>query len=320
MNVGKISVLTAAVLLGSLAGCAHTPTTPPPGPAISGFPPCNTCDRQPPLPRGRFSPVPAPLPGTLPPGTLPPGALPPGAVPQGVVPQGVVPQGTVSPGTPPLQNDFRGYSPTEQSWKPLPARQPEVRLSPPEVGETQAPKDPAGERNILPVEIPQFAIARKQVASGLKPFSEGIDWLRDKGYRTVLFIRAPGEDDSAARRQFTAKGFRYLSLEVSPLRLSRELIDEFNRLVTDPANLPLFVYDRDSSLQGGMWYLHFRISEGHNSDRAAIEAGRLGLNIDADGGPHRDMWLAIQRFLEPMSKPAARLGRIHTVGWTRDYP
>jgi hypothetical protein len=292
MTMGKISGLVAAVLLGSLAGCAHTPTNPPPGPAVSGFTPsCSNCDQQPPLPR-RFNPTPAPLP----------------------------------PGNPPPQTDFRPAPQADHAWKPLTTNEPppQVRLSPPVVGESQSPRDPAGsprdpagEKNPLPVDVPQFAIARKQVASGQKPFPEGIDWLRDKGYRTVLFLRSPGEDDSAARRLFTAKGFRYLSLEVSPLNLNRDLVDEFNRQVKDPANLPLYVYDRDSSLAGGMWYLHFRISEGYDGDKAAIEAGRLGLNIDADGGPHRDMWLAIQKFLQPTNKPAARLGRIHMVSWNK---
>ncbi len=298
MNVSNIRIFVGAVLLGSLAGCAHTPSHPPPGPAVSGFAPCPSCERQPFLPRARFSPTPAPLPLG---GPLPPGGPPP----------------QVNPA--PIHNEFRAYSPPDQTWKPAPETRayPEVRLLPPEVAERQIPREPAGERSILPVEIPQYALARKQVASGQKPFSEGIDWLRDKGYRSVLFIRAPGEDDSAARRQFTAKGFRYFSLEVSPLTLNRELIDEFNRVVTDPANLPLFVYDRDSSLLGGLWYLHFRVSEGYDSDKAAIEAGRLGLNIDADGGSHKEMWLAIQRFLQPMSKPTVRQSRAHTAGWNK---
>jgi hypothetical protein len=218
--------------------------------------------------------------------------------------------------------EFRAYPPTDPTWQ-APAnlhqadpRGPGVRLQRPEVGEEPRPNTPAEDKSVLPVDIPQFAIARKQVASGQKPFTEGLDWLRDKGYRTVLHVRAPGEDDSAARRQFTAKGFRYESLEVSPAALNRDVLEQFNRLVTDPANLPLFVYDRDSSLVGGLWYLHFSIHEGYDDDRAAIEAGRLGLNIDADGGPHKEMWLAIQRYLQ-MSKPTGKPSKVRTAVWSR---
>jgi hypothetical protein len=173
---------------------------------------------------------------------------------------------------------------------------------------------------ILPVDIPGFAIARKDVASGQTPFAEGLDWLRNKGYKTVLHLKAPGADDRRARQQFEAKGFRYIALDVSPTTLSKDVVEEFNRIETDPALPPLFVYDRDSSLAGGMWYLHFRGSEGFNDEKAAIEAGRLGLNIDADGGPHKEMWLAIQRYLQGGVKPTARLGKIHIVSWDRTHP
>jgi hypothetical protein len=75
------------------------------------------------------------------------------------------------------------------------------------------------------------------------------------------------------------------------------VVEEFNRLVGDTSLHPLFVYDRDGSLLGGLWYLHFRIVDRFDNDRATAEAGRLGLNTDADGGAHRDMWLAVQRYL-----------------------
>ena len=151
--------------------------------------------------------------------------------------------------------------------------------------------------------MPQFAVVKEGVASGQKPFAEGLNWLREKGYRTVLHLRLPGADDTAARRQFEAKGFRYLSLEVSPQTLNRETVDQFNRIVGDPANLPLFVYDRDSSLAGGLWYLHGRIVGGLPNDKATAEAARLGLNPDADGGAHKAMWLAVQNYLSMSKQP-----------------
>jgi hypothetical protein len=221
-------------------------------------------------------------------------------------------------------DDLRSYTPQG----PAPVQQPDprfqapitpppsARLRQPGVGEYQTPKVPAPDNGLLPVDVPQFAIARKGVASGQRPFTEGLDWLRSKGYRTVLYVRAPGEDDRLARQQFEAKGFRYLTLQVSPTTLNREIVDEFNRIVTDAGNQPLFVYDRDSSLVGGLWYLHFRTVDGYTDDRAAIEAGRLGLNIDADGGPHKEMWLAIQRFLQT-NKPTGRFARVHTASLSK---
>jgi protein tyrosine phosphatase (PTP) superfamily phosphohydrolase (DUF442 family) len=153
----------------------------------------------------------------------------------------------------------------------------------------------------LPVDIPQFAMARARVTSGQQPFPGGVAWLKAHGYRTVLHVRAPGADDRADRRSFESAGLRYLSLEVSPATLTREVVDLFNRTVTDQANLPLFVYDKDSSLAGGLWYLYYRLVEKLDDDHARTEAVRLGFRPDQDG-PHRTMALAVQAFLAA-SKP-----------------
>jgi protein tyrosine phosphatase (PTP) superfamily phosphohydrolase (DUF442 family) len=139
-------------------------------------------------------------------------------------------------------------------------------------------------------------MALPRVASGQQPYPDGVAWLAEHGYRTVLHIHAPGEDEAAARRLFEKHQIRYLSLEVSPRTLSRTVVDTFIRMVTDEANLPLFVYDRDGSLAGGLWYLYFRLHDRLDDEKARTEASRLGFRQDAEG-PHREMWLAIQAFL-----------------------
>jgi protein tyrosine phosphatase (PTP) superfamily phosphohydrolase (DUF442 family) len=148
----------------------------------------------------------------------------------------------------------------------------------------------------LPVGIPQFAVAREGVASGLKPFLDGLDWLRANGYHTVLHLRAPGEDDTADRRQIEKLGLKYVSLEVSPQTLSREVVNEFNRLVADRPSFPLFVYDQDGVLAGGLWYLHFRTAGQEPDEVARLKAARLGLKENGSD-EQRTMWLAIQKFL-----------------------
>ena len=157
-------------------------------------------------------------------------------------------------------------------------------------------KDAGTASPALPVDIPQFAVAKQDVASGQEPFADGVNWLKTHGYRTVLHIHAPGEDNSAARRSFEQSGLRYLSLEVSAQTLSKETVDQFNRLVVDPNNLPLFVYDKDSSLAGGLWYLHFRLVGKETDEKAREDAARLGFQQDANG-PHKTMWIAVQNYL-----------------------
>jgi len=204
---------------------------------------------------------------------------------------------------------------------PAPPSGPGVRLAPPEPVNPEAPRDanrlyppqtkepprvsvpPAvGEEREtppLPVDIPQFALAKPRVASGQKPFPDGVAWLRARGYRTALHVLAPGEDDAADRRRFEKNGLRYLTLEVSPATLSREIVDRFNALVTDDKNLPLFVYDKDGALAGGLWYLHYRLADRLSDEKAAAQAARLGFKQDQED-EHRTMWLAVQKFLKDL--------------------
>src|SRR5262249_23536381 len=144
------------------------------------------------------------------------------------------------PGTP----DVRGYPPAppdnnppppQPPWKPSPdgsvppdtANPPPARLFPPESSEPPAVSPPTKPRvsedtkpnpelPALPVGIPGLAEVKPRVATGLRPSAiDGLDWLQAKGYRTVVHLRRPGEDDTADRRQFEKRGLQFVSLEVS---------------------------------------------------------------------------------------------------------
>jgi protein tyrosine phosphatase (PTP) superfamily phosphohydrolase (DUF442 family) len=181
-----------------------------------------------------------------------------------------------------------------------------VRQTPPETAEppVAAPPSEVGAGGDStpppPVDIPQFAFVKDGVAAGLQPFPDGIRWLSDHRYRTVLYVHAPGEDDSVPRRVFEKRGLTFLSLEVSPTTLSRDVVGQFNRAVADAGNRPLFVYDRDGSLAGGLWYLYFRTAEGASDEKARAEATRLGFQADANG-EHRTMWVAVQKYLRDLN-------------------
>jgi protein tyrosine phosphatase (PTP) superfamily phosphohydrolase (DUF442 family) len=154
----------------------------------------------------------------------------------------------------------------------------------------------------LPVGIPQFATAIDNVATGLRPsLDDGLDWLQARGFKTVLHIRPPGADDGTDRKQVEKRGMKYLSLEVSPQSLTKATVEEFGRIVRDTPGQPVFIYDRDGSLAGGLWYLFFRTAMQVSDDVARIRAGALGLREDREGA-HRDMWLAIQKYLNESAR------------------
>ena len=186
----------------------------------------------------------------------------------------------------------RGDTPPPDStrrYSPQTAEPPKVPTMPPA-------KDDGAASPALPVDIPGFAAVKPNVANGQKPFAGGVLWLKAHGYNSVFYLRAPGEDDSAVRREFEDQKMQYLSLEVTPEKLSKASVDKFITLVDDPKNLPLFVYDKDSSLAGGLWYLHFRLVDKMTDEKARAEVAHLGFKEDQDGS-HRNMWIAVQNYM-----------------------
>jgi len=149
-----------------------------------------------------------------------------------------------------------------------------------------------------PVEVPGFAIVRRKVATGLKPDPNAIPWFKNHGYKAVLHLRTPGQDDTVAKRLFERNNLRYFSIEVSPTRLTKEIYDEFVRIVDDTANHPLYVYDRDGSMAGSLWYLYHRVALGRSNETAVAEAQRLGLLLDDP--EHKKMYLAAQTLLRTL--------------------
>jgi protein tyrosine phosphatase (PTP) superfamily phosphohydrolase (DUF442 family) len=165
----------------------------------------------------------------------------------------------------------------------------------PEGGE-KPPRSPE-----LPAGIANFAEVFPGVATGLRPMLDGLDWLKANGFKTVLQVRAPGENGESDRQLLEKRGLKYLSLEVSPTTLTPAVVDEFNKIVADTGNRPLFVYDRDGTLAGALWYLHFRTAAKLPDEEARRKAAALGLREDADGAP-RELWLAVQKYLADQGK------------------
>lgn len=274
-------------------------------------------------PPGAFVAPPAPQPFAGAPLPVAPGAVPAGAavpfpqVPQNPGPPGVTPSGpTQFPIVPPVPTPWaNGGQPgaggkIEANWQPAEARSPfdgRVLLAPPEpiVGDAKDTQKklypPQGDSKqpatSLPGGIAQFTQVTPKISAGLRPaLEDGLDWLQAKSYRTVLHVRLPGENEDADRKEAERRGLKYQSLEVSPNLVTKETVDDFFKLLRDPDRQPVFVYDRDGALAGGLWYLWLRVIEEMPDDVARIRARSLGLREDREGA-HRDMWQSVQKYL-----------------------
>ncbi len=286
---------------------------------------CNRClDNIQPPPIGGVSPppssrqyaaVPAPPPSSR---TLPPGPsvesgsatfVPPSTDATPPPPPSAIERSSFDTIPAPARPDpLFGSPPVSPPTSSPEAAVPSVKLGPPSPihrAEAREPSDSTKEPPIARVpndtempqaiDLPGFAIAITGVANGIKPFPDGINWLAERGYKAALHLRGSNENNVASRRMFEKKGLKYLTLELDAYSLTKEVYESFVKQVNATENHPLFVFDRDGSLAGALWYLYFRVEKQESDEKARAEAQRLGLRFDDE--EHRPMVLAAQRLL-----------------------
>jgi hypothetical protein len=196
----------------------------------------------------------------------------------------------------PIRRESASIAPDGSTKEPPLANVPGE--SPPRATESREPDKEAQ----AAIDLPGFTEVVPGVVNGLKPFTDGVDLLAKKGYRTVLHLRGPGEDTTAARNIFERKGLRYLSLEVSPKLLTKELYDQFAGYVKDKGLHPLYVWDKDGSSAGALWWLYFKVELGQNDEKALAEATRINPSFSEDRDSHKTMLLAAQRLLSTLKR------------------
>jgi protein tyrosine phosphatase (PTP) superfamily phosphohydrolase (DUF442 family) len=149
----------------------------------------------------------------------------------------------------------------------------------------------------FPAEIARWQVPYTGVASGLYPQPGGWDWLKQKGYRTVIHVKAPSESDATVRQECERNGFRYVVLEVSPQTLNRDIMARFSELLADRSLHPIFVTDRDGTLAGALWFLHYRLTEKLDDVEARRRAAQHGLGENDPRPEVAALWLAVQNVL-----------------------
>jgi protein tyrosine phosphatase (PTP) superfamily phosphohydrolase (DUF442 family) len=261
------------------------------------------CSYCPPVPGSAPRTAPIVVPGA--PVPVNPGFQPAAAAQPAFVPANP-PQPAPVPANPPPVPAQPGLQPSDTGSLSADPPNADVRLTAPQVPDSPrvamaapspgTPTPPRETPTTPSLDIPGFALAKSKVATGQKPFADGMAWLQAQGYRTVLHVRTAGENDKAAQREFEKYNLRYLTLEVAPGALTRETVEAFNQVVNDSSNYPIFVFDRDGALAGGLWLLHFRLFEGVSEEKARLEAARLGFKPEQ--AEHKAMAEAVSRYLQ----------------------
>jgi len=231
----------------------------------------------------RHHPWKRPAPPPCPPGgsnLIPPQGIPmEGAPPISPVPRGVAPDNgseLLLPQNPPgrARSEYPRVVPADPRGAILGS--PDV-IERPRVVEADPPVDArSAPHSEVAIGITDFVQVKDGLSSGQRPTLDGLDWLKTRGYKTVVYLRGPNDDDTTDRRQVERRDMKFVSLLVTPDTLTSTWADEFNQLLGDTGSRPIFVYATDSQVAGVAWYLHLRTAEFLTHDEARVRASRLG--------------------------------------------
>jgi len=206
------------------------------------------------------------------------------------LPSDVTEKTTTPPVAPPAQRK-------PQSPAPAPAT-PSDHLS----GRSSREPDPALTATAMPAPesasaaggapgISRFVAVDLKLAAGSVPSAAGLDWLIDKGYKTLVDLRESSETDLPFISEATRRGLRYIALPVNLKSIDRAHVARFNFELAMGEARPLYFFDSDGTRAGTLWYIRRIAVDRVNTDIARREAEDLGLK-------NPDCWAAARSYLE----------------------
>jgi len=138
--------------------------------------------------------------------------------------------------------------------------------------------------------ITRFVAVDLKLAGGSVPTGAGLNWLVEKGYRTVLDLRESSEVPSSFIAEVTNHGLRYVALPIGLKSIDRDHLTRFNFEIAAGEARPLFFFDSDGTRAGALWYIRRITNDRVNRQMARREAEELGLS---DPG----YWSAVTNFV-----------------------
>lgn len=158
--------------------------------------------------------------------------------------------------------------------KPTDAQSDARRTSPPSFESADPPTDP----NALGAApgIKRFKAVDLKLAGGSFPNPDGLAWLAEKGYRTVLDLRDPSEVRSADSAAVNRQALRYVALPVTESSLNVETYKKFEAELARADARPLYFFDADGVRAAALWYIRRSVADLDDDNAARKEVQDIG--------------------------------------------
>ena len=138
------------------------------------------------------------------------------------------------------------------------------------VGQQSKKEEVPGIRNFTQVD------ATTACAGATSP--EAITELKRRGFTSIINFRTESENGATVEAGIQAALAADLKYFHMPFRTAtKETTDEFLKVVSDPANQPVFIHCGSANRVGGMWLIKRVKLDGWDVEAATAEAETIGL-------------------------------------------
>ena len=138
------------------------------------------------------------------------------------------------------------------------------------VGQQSKKEEVPGIRNFTQVDA--------TTACGGATSPEAITELKRRGFTSIINFRTESEDGATVEAGIQAALAADLKYFHMPFRTpTKETTDEFLKVVSDPANQPVFIHCGSANRVGGMWLIKRVKLDGWDVEAATAEAETIGL-------------------------------------------
>ena len=127
-------------------------------------------------------------------------------------------------------------------------------------------------------DIPRFQSVADGLYRGGQPNRNGFEFLKDKGIKTVINLRAESDEGPIVKRL----GMNYVQIPIDELKpwsqISEGAIAKYFEIVNNPANYPIFFHCKRGADRTGAMAAFYRIAiQGWSAKQAFDEARNVGM-------------------------------------------
>jgi protein tyrosine/serine phosphatase len=144
------------------------------------------------------------------------------------------------------------------------------------------------DRTAVEVGIKNFGCVNEKMYRGAQPKADHYSALAAQGMRSIIDLRRDGPEDE--RQLVESAGMKYYKIAMSDTsHPPHEKVEEFLRIVNDPANQPVFVHCRGGRHRTGALIAIYRVlHEGWTAQQAVEEMKRFDFNKGFGHGSLKD--------------------------------